>query len=68
MLREIFFLNDPKSRAPFTFLNTEFLNFERLLVTDFCSKDFSEIPLAYLLCQLKPLPDILVENISKFFY
>ena len=28
------------------------LNFERLLVTDFCSNDFSEIPLAYLLYQL----------------
>ena len=41
---------------------------ERLLVTDFCSNDFSEIPLACLFCQLKPIPDILVENISKFFY
>ena len=44
------------------------LNFERLLVTDFCSNDFSEIPLAYLLYQLKPIPEISVKNISKIFY
>ena len=44
------------------------LNFERLLVTDFCSNDFSEIPLAYLLYQLKPIPEITVKNISKIFY
>ena len=44
------------------------LNFERLLVTDFCSNDFSEIPLANLLYQLKPIPEISVKNISKFFY
>ena len=44
------------------------LNFERLLVTDCCSNDFSEIPLAYLLYQLKPIPEISVKNISKFFY
>ena len=44
------------------------LNFERLLVADFCSNDFSEIPLAYLLYQLKPIPEISVKNISKFFY
>ena len=68
LLREVFLWNDPKSRAPFIFLNTEFLNFERLLVTDFCFNDFSEIPLAYLLCQLKPIPEISVKNISKFFY
>ena len=43
-------------------------NFERLLVTDFCSNDFSEIPLAYLLYQLKPIPEISVKNISKIFY
>ena len=44
------------------------LNFERLLVTDFCSNDFSEIPLANLLYQLKPIPEISVKNISKIFY
>ena len=44
------------------------LNFERLLVTDFCSNDFSEIPLANLLYQLKPRPEISVKNISKIFY
>ena len=44
------------------------LNFERLLVTDFCSNDFSEIPLAYLLYQLKSIPEISVKNISKIFY
>ena len=44
------------------------LNFERLLVTDFCSNDFSEIPLANLLYQLKPIPEISVKNISTIFY
>ena len=44
------------------------LNFEPLLVTDFCSNDFCEIPLAYLLYQLKPIPEISVKNISNFFY
>ena len=44
------------------------LKFERLLVTDFCSNDFSEIPLANLLYQLKPIPEISVKNISKIFY
>ena len=44
------------------------LNFERLLVTDFCSNDFSEIPLANLFYQLKPIPEISVKNISKIFY
>ena len=44
------------------------LNFERLLVTDFCSNDFSEIPLANLLYQLKPIPEISVKNVSKIFY
>ena len=38
------------------------LHFERLLVTDFCANDFSEIPLAYLLCQLKPMPKISVKK------
>ena len=44
------------------------LNFERLLVTDFYSNDFSEIPLTYLLYQLKPIPEMSVKNISKIFY
>ena len=44
------------------------LNFGLLLVTDFCSNDFSEIRLAYLLCRLKPIPEISVKNISKIFY
>ena len=44
------------------------LNFERLLVTDFCSNDFFEISPAYLLYQLKPIPEIAVKNISKIFY
>ena len=44
------------------------LNFERLLVTDFCSNDFFEISPAYLLYQLKPIPEISVKNISKIFY
>ena len=41
------------------------LNFERRLVTDFYSNDFSEISLAYLLEQLKPIPEISVKNIGK---
>ena len=44
------------------------LNFERLLVTDFCSNDFFEISPAYLLYQLKPIPEISVKNMSKIFY
>ena len=43
-------------------------NFERLLVADFCYNDFSEIPLAYLSYQLKPIPEISVKNISEIFY
>ena len=44
------------------------LNFERLLVTDFCTNDFSEIPLAYLLYQLKPMPKISVKKISAIYF
>ena len=44
------------------------LNFERLLVTDFCSNNFSKISLSYLFHQLKPIPEISVKNISNFFY
>ena len=35
---------------------------------DFFSNDFSEISPAYLLYQKKPIPEILVKNISKIFY
>ena len=35
---------------------------------DFFSSDFSEISPAYLLYQKKEIPEILVKNISKFFY
>ena len=44
------------------------LNLERLLVTDFGSNDFSEIPLAYLLNQLKPILEISVKKVGKCFY
>ena len=43
------------------------LNFDRLLVTEFCSNDFSEIFVAYLLYQ-KPIQEIAVQNISDFLY
>ena len=44
------------------------LKFERLLITDFCSNDFSEISLVYLLYQWKMIPEISLKNISKMFY
>ena len=58
----------PDSNLFLKFQNNFTAEFERLLVTDFCFNDFSEIPLAYLLCQLKPTPEISVKNISNFFY
>ena len=42
-------------------------NFERLLVTDFCYNDFSEIPLAYLSYQLKPIPENSVKKYQQNF-
>ena len=61
-----YFLRNKRLKRPYC--SKKIASSKKFLVTDFCSNDFSEIPLAYLLYQLKPIPEISVKNISKIFY
>ena len=50
------------------FKSISLLNLEQIVVTDFCSNDFSEVSLAYLSYQWKPIPENFSQNYQQFFF